>query len=126
MIDLVFYDVHVIFPHRNPYPAQKAIMANTIGAFIKKENAVLESPTGTGKTIALLAASLAYQEKVTQDLQIQKIHKIPVFDQHFNCHPEFSEEMLNALFREDPPNSNFNRRKNKGPEFGILHELILK
>ena len=53
--------VNVPFPYKKAYPAQMAIMANTINAMRKGQNAVLESPTGTGKSAALLAASLAYQ-----------------------------------------------------------------
>ena len=37
--------VNIPFPHKKPYPAQIAIMANTINAMRKGENAVLESPT---------------------------------------------------------------------------------
>ena len=54
--------VDVPFPHKKPYPAQMAIMANTINAMRKGQNAVLESPTGTGKTAALLASSLSFQK----------------------------------------------------------------
>ncbi|OHT07075.1 helicase [Tritrichomonas foetus] len=59
-----FNDVTVKFPHETPYLAQKAIMSKAINAFIKNENALLESPTGTGKSLALLASALAYQEYI--------------------------------------------------------------
>lgn len=53
--------VEVEFPFENPYPSQKAIMAGAISAFKSFSNALLESPTGTGKSLALLAAAMGYQ-----------------------------------------------------------------
>jgi len=61
---LSFMGVSVDFPYDNPYPAQRAIMAKSISAFVHSQNCLLESPTGTGKTLALLASSLAYQKYV--------------------------------------------------------------
>jgi Rad3-related DNA helicase len=48
---------------RKPFPSQLALMGRCIAAFQQEQNALLESPTGTGKTLALLCASLAYQER---------------------------------------------------------------
>jgi len=56
-----FSGVDVYFPYEKPHLAQKAIMANAITSFQKSQNALLESPTGTGKTLALLASALAFQ-----------------------------------------------------------------
>lgn len=58
---LAFMGIDVDFPFSTPYPAQKAIMAKTMVALKQSENALLESPTGTGKTLSLLASSLGYQ-----------------------------------------------------------------
>lgn len=41
------------FPFK-PYDIQKNYMFSVIKACAKKENALLESPTGTGKTLSLL------------------------------------------------------------------------
>lgn len=57
-----FGGIHVDFPHEDPYKAQKALMANSLSAYRNQTNALLESPTGTGKTLALLASALAYQQ----------------------------------------------------------------
>ncbi|OHT12535.1 brca1 interacting protein C-terminal helicase 1 brip1 [Tritrichomonas foetus] len=56
--------VPVDFPYQNIYPSQRALIANSIKAFQNQENALLQAPTGTGKALALLAASLAYQQHV--------------------------------------------------------------
>ena len=49
----------VYFPF-NPYESQTDYMAKVIQACNAKQNALLESPTGTGKTLSLLCASLAW------------------------------------------------------------------
>eukprot|EP00918_Siedleckia_nematoides_P011362 GHVU01024947.1.p1 GENE.GHVU01024947.1~~GHVU01024947.1.p1 ORF type:complete len:356 (-),score=78.98 GHVU01024947.1:109-1176(-) len=58
------YDgVEVEFPFE-PYPLQKAYILQTIRALKWRDNAILESPTGTGKTLCLLCACLAWQRHV--------------------------------------------------------------
>ena len=51
--------IDVYFPYE-PYPNQKIYMEKVIQACKNKTIAGLESPTGTGKTLCLLCASLAY------------------------------------------------------------------
>ncbi|KAH3755922.1 Fanconi anemia group J protein [Pelomyxa schiedti] len=51
----------VMFPYK-PYPAQMALVSNALSAIKNSTHAALESPTGTGKTLALLCASLAAQK----------------------------------------------------------------
>ncbi|RNF22456.1 putative helicase [Trypanosoma conorhini] len=55
-------DVEVPFPF-NPYPAQVEYMRAVIDALNGRANALLESPTGTGKTLSLLCSVLAWLEK---------------------------------------------------------------
>ncbi|KAH0791954.1 Fanconi anemia group J protein [Histomonas meleagridis] len=62
----VFMGIDVDFPYRDPYPAQRALMAKAMKCYVTQENALLESPTGTGKSLALLASSLAYQDHIFQ------------------------------------------------------------
>ncbi|TKR80761.1 hypothetical protein L596_014777 [Steinernema carpocapsae] len=50
-------DVHFPF---EPYECQNAYMEKVIDALNQEENAALESPTGTGKTLSLLCSSLAW------------------------------------------------------------------
>ncbi|CDF33567.1 unnamed protein product [Chondrus crispus] len=52
--------VRVRFPHV-PYRAQSALMHAVVTAVRTREHALVESPTGTGKTLALLCAALAVQ-----------------------------------------------------------------
>eukprot|EP00756_Hemistasia_phaeocysticola_P066460 Hpha_TRINITY_DN9246_c0_g1::TRINITY_DN9246_c0_g1_i1::g.28750::m.28750/K15362/BRIP1, BACH1, FANCJ; fanconi anemia group J protein len=52
-----------------PYPAQRELMAKTIAALRRRECAVLESPTGTGKTMALLCGCLQWQESERQRIK---------------------------------------------------------
>jgi len=52
-------DVH--FPLAQPLPSQMSVMTRAIASFAAGNNALLESPTGTGKTLALLSAALAFQ-----------------------------------------------------------------
>lgn len=49
----------VYFPFR-PYDCQTDYMSKVIEAITKRQNALLESPTGTGKTLSLLCSSLAW------------------------------------------------------------------
>lgn len=53
-----------------PYPSQIEYMNSLITALNGKENALLESPTGTGKTLSLLIPALAYQERCISFLSL--------------------------------------------------------
>lgn len=52
--------VDVCFPH-DPYGVQKVFMAQVVRAIDHNENALLEAPTGCGKTLSLLCGALAWQ-----------------------------------------------------------------
>ena len=52
----------VQFPF-TPYPSQLVMMEKILLALHDGQNALLESPTGTGKTLCLLCASLAFAEE---------------------------------------------------------------
>lgn len=55
-------DIPVYFPY-DPYPGQIKYVEAVIHALNGKHNAVLESPTGTGKTLCLLTATLAWLKR---------------------------------------------------------------
>lgn len=52
--------VDVCFPHE-PYGVQKVFMAQVVRAIDHNDNALLEAPTGCGKTLSLLCGALAWQ-----------------------------------------------------------------
>ena len=52
--------IDVCFPFE-PYECQKNFMSKVIEGLQTKSNCLLESPTGTGKTLSLLCATLAWQ-----------------------------------------------------------------
>ena len=53
--------IEVDFPFE-PYDVQIQYMTKVIDALQSGQNAVLESPTGTGKTLCLLCATLAWRK----------------------------------------------------------------
>ncbi|KAI9139228.1 helicase C-terminal domain-containing protein [Paraphysoderma sedebokerense] len=63
--------VTVNFPF-NPYKCQIDFMEKVILSLQGKENALLESPTGTGKTLCLLCATLAWREAYMARRQLEK------------------------------------------------------
>ncbi|PIA13149.1 DNA repair helicase [Coemansia reversa NRRL 1564] len=52
--------VQVQFPFK-PYPSQLGMMNHMIRALNKAQNTMIESPTGSGKSLALLCATLAWK-----------------------------------------------------------------
>ncbi len=56
---IIIEGIEVYFPFE-AYDIQKEYMATVIRALERRENALLQSPTGTGKTLCLLCASLAW------------------------------------------------------------------
>ncbi|XP_029986056.1 regulator of telomere elongation helicase 1 isoform X2 [Sphaeramia orbicularis] len=64
--------VSVSFPF-TPYECQKEYMNRVMDCLQKKVNGVLESPTGTGKTLCLLCATLAWREHFKDTISARKI-----------------------------------------------------
>lgn len=56
----------IIFPCK-AYPTQLAIMDKILKALTRRQNCLIESPTGTGKSLALLISCLAWQRNLTID-----------------------------------------------------------
>ncbi|XP_065501564.1 regulator of telomere elongation helicase 1 [Caloenas nicobarica] len=64
--------IAVEFPFQ-PYPCQEAYMAKVLECLQKKVNGILESPTGTGKTLCLLCSTLAWREHFKDTISARKI-----------------------------------------------------
>ena len=66
----------IYFPFK-PYQCQVDFMSRVIKSLNNRTNALLESPTGTGKTLSLLCASLAwlknYKDKMKNQQDMTKI-----------------------------------------------------
>lgn len=63
--EFMYGGVPVKFPYKTPFNTQKVTMAAAMTAMQSNKHALLESPTGTGKSLALLASTLSYMEKDT-------------------------------------------------------------
>lgn len=60
--------IPVMFPFE-PYHVQRAYMEKVIDCLENSANGVLESPTGTGKTLSLLCAALAWTQRKKRQAQ---------------------------------------------------------
>ena len=56
----------VQFPHQ-PYGVQLSFMAKVLATVGQRENALLEAPTGSGKTLSLLCSALSWQRKLKKE-----------------------------------------------------------
>ncbi|XP_055964110.1 regulator of telomere elongation helicase 1 [Sorex fumeus] len=64
--------VAVDFPFQ-PYPCQEEYMRRVLQCLQEQVNGILESPTGTGKTLSLLCATLAWREHLRDALSAREI-----------------------------------------------------
>ncbi|XP_035238042.1 regulator of telomere elongation helicase 1 isoform X2 [Anguilla anguilla] len=72
MPPITFKGVTVEFPFE-PYECQKDYMTKVIECLQNKVNGILESPTGTGKTLCLLCATLAWRDYFKDTISARKI-----------------------------------------------------
>ena len=54
-----------------PHVPQKITMSRILTALTKSQNALIESPTGTGKSLALLCSALAWQETKKAEVRVE-------------------------------------------------------
>ena len=79
-IEISGVDVH--FPFK-PYSCQIEFMNRVMEALNEGKNALLESPTGTGKTLSLLCATLAWvrhQRELEAQSAVENSSKIDLDD----------------------------------------------
>ncbi|XP_076181321.1 regulator of telomere elongation helicase 1 isoform X2 [Ptiloglossa arizonensis] len=85
MPEVTINNVNVNFPFK-PYSVQEEYMTKVIECLQNSKNGVLESPTGTGKTLSLLCSSLSWLLTKKAQLQAQSIVggiETPDFGGHF-------------------------------------------
>lgn len=82
MPEVMILGIPVSFPFE-PYDVQKAYMEGVIQSLQNNTNAILESPTGTGKTLSLLCSSLAWL--LVKKAQLQMNAQVGNFAEHSNC-----------------------------------------
>ncbi|TMW65928.1 hypothetical protein Poli38472_003693 [Pythium oligandrum] len=70
MVRLEICGLPVEFPFQ-PYDSQLIYMEKVVASLLSKQNAILESPTGTGKTLCLLCATLAWRQHVKKTMKKQ-------------------------------------------------------
>ena len=63
--------VPVFFPF-TPYRAQNALMHAVVASVTNHTHALIESPTGTGKSLALLCSSLAVQSHIARQKELER------------------------------------------------------
>eukprot|EP01038_Epipyxis_sp_PR26KG_P012486 gene12486-16749_t len=79
----------VLFPQdRKPFSPQLAVISKVLIALKSNENALLESPTGTGKTLALLTSTLSWQssyiEKRKKEIELRQSKNIEDTNENIN------------------------------------------
>ncbi|TDH73356.1 hypothetical protein CCR75_007110 [Bremia lactucae] len=72
MVSLDVCGIPVEFPFP-PYDSQIIYMEKVLLALMSKQNAILESPTGTGKTLCLLCATLAWRRELQKKLRASNL-----------------------------------------------------
>jgi len=65
-------NLEIFFPHGTIHPPQRVYMEHVIKAIKENKNALLQSPTGTGKTMSLLCSALAWLRAFQEECRAKK------------------------------------------------------
>lgn len=95
-------NIKIYFPYDQPYPQQNIYMQHVIKALNDNQHALLESPTGTGKTLSLLCAALGwlnnYREVMrSQNLPVKSIKIVYTSRTHSQL-DQVKKELLNTPY----------------------------
>lgn len=93
--------IPVNFPFE-PYEIQKVYMDKVIECLQNEENGVLESPTGTGKTLSLLCSSLAWLTMKKAQIQAQRIATIATLPNELMNNENSTTEQTINVYRGTP------------------------
>lgn len=63
----------IMFKYATPYAAQKSMMWRIVAALENKQNCLVESPTGSGKTMSYLCSAVAWLQKHDKRSQTERI-----------------------------------------------------
>ncbi|CEP01375.1 hypothetical protein PBRA_001981 [Plasmodiophora brassicae] len=100
--------IEVCFPFETPYPAQMMVASKVLSALQKGQNALVESPTGTGKSLALLCSVLAYQKALEDRAALEtdpQSVKIPTVYYMSRTHSQLTQvvkELNRTVYRPKP------------------------
>ncbi|KAF9764424.1 Regulator of telomere elongation helicase 1 [Nosema granulosis] len=67
MVKIKINGIPVDLPYE-PYPAQLVTMENILACLSKGESGLIESPTGTGKSLSIICSVLAYREHTIKNI----------------------------------------------------------
>uniref|UniRef100_A0A0N5C376 DNA helicase n=1 Tax=Strongyloides papillosus TaxID=174720 RepID=A0A0N5C376_STREA len=71
--NIVISGVNVAFPGSfDPYPSQSDIMKKNIFSFDESKNVLIESPTGSGKTMALLSSAIGWLKHYKDEIRMSE------------------------------------------------------
>ncbi|KRZ59426.1 Fanconi anemia group J -like protein [Trichinella nativa] len=108
-MNLAVGGANISFPF-SPYPSQRAIMDRTLRALKHSNNCLIESPTGTGKSLALLCSALAWQKKFLESMDDMKIDKSPQPQSckvMTNCTSNFEDSFEDSNDFSSPPRKKY-------------------
>lgn len=94
--ELKIHDTKIYFPYE-PYDVQIEYMRNVIEALEKKGNGLLESPTGTGKTLCLLASVCSFVEKQFKEKKVK--HNIIYMSRTHSQLRQVQKELSKTCYR---------------------------